>query len=50
LAEDVEWWGRIAGYVGVLYRHWQRRPGEQLLVLGQTAAEGLTGSDGLQRD
>lgn len=50
LAELVERWRRIAGHVGVLHRLWQRRPGEQLLVLGQTAAEGLTGSDGLQRN
>jgi len=50
MAELVKWWRRIAGDVGILYRHWQRRPGEQLLVLCQTAAEGLTGSDGLQRD
>lgn len=50
LTEMIEWWWRIADCVGVLYRHWQRWPGEQLLVLGQAAPEGLTGSDGLQRD
>lgn len=50
LAELVERWGRITSDVGVLYRHWQRWPGEQLLVLSQTATEGLTGSDGLQGD
>lgn len=50
LAEVVEWRWRIAGLVGVLYRHWERWPGEQLLVLGQTAAESLTGSDGLKGD
>lgn len=50
LAELVERWRRIAGLVGFLHRHRQRGPGEQLLVLGQTAAEGLTGGDGLQRN
>lgn len=50
LAKVVEWWGRITGLVGVLYRHWKGWPGEQLLVLGETATEGLTGSDGLKRD
>lgn len=50
LAKVVEWWGRITGHVGFLYRHGKGWPGEQLLVLGQAATEGLTGSDGLKRD
>lgn len=50
LAELVEWWRWITGRVGVLNRNWQRRPGEQLLVLCHTTTEGLTGSDRLQRD
>lgn len=48
LAELVERRGRFAGDVGLLDRHGQRRPGEQLLVLGAAAAEGLPGGDGLQ--
>lgn len=50
LAELVEWWWWVTGFVGVLYRHWKRWPGEQLLVLGQTATESFTGCDGLKRD
>lgn len=50
LAEVIQWWRRITDLVGVLNRHRQRRPSKQLLVLCQTAAECLTGSDGLQRD
>lgn len=49
-AELVERWRRIAGRVSVLYRHWQRRPGEELLVLGQTAFESLLCSDSVQRN
>ena len=49
LAEVVEWRRWITGDVGVLQRHGQRRPDEHLLVLGQIAAEGFTGGDGLQR-
>ena len=49
-AEVVERWRRITGRVGVLDRHWQRRSGEQLLILGHTATERLTGGDGLERD
>lgn len=50
LAELVEGWRRITGGVSILYRDRQRRPGEQLLILGQAAAEGFPGSDGLQRN
>lgn len=47
-AELVERWRRIAVSVSVLYRHWQRWPGEELLVLGQTAFESLLCSDSMQ--
>lgn len=50
LAELVERWGWVACWIGILNRHWQRRPGEQLLVLSQTATESFTGRDGLKRD
>ena len=48
LAEVVEGRGLVAGLVGVLDGHGQGGPGEQLLVLGQVAAEGLALGDGLQ--
>lgn len=50
MAEVIEGWRWITCFVGVLYRDWQRWPGEQLLVLGHTTTEGLARSDGLQRD
>lgn len=50
LAEIVERRRWIAGFVSVIYGHRQRRPDEQLLVLGQAAAESLTSGDGLKRD
>lgn len=50
LAELVEWWGRVACWIGILNRYWQRWPGEQLLVLSQTATESFTGRDRLKRD
>lgn len=50
LTELVERWGWVACWIGILNGHWQRRPGEQLLVLSQTATESFTGRDGLKRD
>lgn len=46
--ELIERWRRITGRVSVLYRLWQRRPGEELLILGHAAVERLPRSDSLQ--
>lgn len=50
LAEIVERRRWTAGFVGFMDGHGQRRPDEQLLVLGQATAERLTSGDGLKRD